>query len=623
MKTKLLLFAFLCGCITIHAQTANEVLGQSVISFDQGGMQVTYTTGGSLTTGDFDTLIGDGAGASLNSGSRNVMVGSMAGASATNDGENVFVGHEAGKFTTTFDNTFVGSEAGEQNNTGTDNTFIGEESGTNNDSGSNNTFVGEDSGFNNSTGASNTFIGSTAGRSNTTGNGNTFVGGETGEQTNVDAFFGNTNQYDLDLVTFRGSGFANNTGIANAFFGGGSGHSNLDGTANTFLGYNAGARNEAGDLNTFVGYGAGWNNDTSETTLIGGNRNTYLGAIAGSLNRSGNDNVGLGHNANFALTSGANRNVFIGNESRVRGSDNVILGYNSRTSTSIDRSNQIVIGANSQTFQSRAAIIGNNVSNNVPNTLLLGGNTVSNRFSVAIGTTIANTNASLTLADTDKGLLINRVTTAQRNAMIAAPASGSPLSGADTGLMVYDTTENSLYIWDGAAWGEVGGSSQGSGVAAVPELLNYQSVVKDGSGDPLANQSVSFRMNIVDVSGGNVTVYSEIHNVSTSGTGLVDFRIGDGNVVSGTFADIDWSNSISLRVELDPTGGGNYANMGTTPFVSVPYALRAKYAENLTSSENERFAKELDDKDARIEALENEVKELKAMMTKLLSVKKE
>ncbi len=617
MKTNLFLtIALFSFCFFANSQTGNEVLGQSVISFDQQGMQQTYTTGGSLTTGDFNTLIGDGAGSSLNSGSRNVMVGTMAGASATNDGENVFIGHEAGKFTTTFDNTFVGSEAGEQNNTGTDNTFIGEESGTNNDSGSNNTFVGEDSGFNNTTGTSNTFIGSTSGRSNTIGNGNTFVGGETGEQTNVDNFFGNTNQYDLDLTTSRGSGFANTSGIANSFLGGGSGHSNLDGNANTFLGYNAGARNEAGDLNTFVGYGAGWNNDTSQTTLVGGDRNTYLGAIAGSLNRSGNDNVGLGHDANFALTSGANRNVFIGNSTRVRGTDNLILGYNARTSTSADRNRQIVLGANSQTFQTNAAIVGNNVSNNVANTLLLGGNTTSNRYSVAVGTTTANTNASLTLGDTDKGLLINRVTTTQRNEMINSPASGSPLAEADSGLMVYDTTEKALFVWDGTEWGEIGGASQEAGSSSIPELLNYKAIIKDDDGDVLASAPLSIQFTIYEGAALTNNVYQESHTTNTDDKGLVIVNIG-GGTTGDDFSSINWGNDehyLNVQVNI----GFGLVDMGTAPFVSVPYALRAKYAENLDSEESTRSLESA----KRIEALEKEVKELKEMISKLIKPKR-
>lgn len=618
-KSLLILICFLCFYSLSKAQTANEFLGGSVISFNAGGAQQTYTTGASVTTGDFNTFIGDGAGGSLVNGSRNVMVGTLAGANSMDDSENVFIGSEAGRFTTTFDNVFVGSEAGENNDTGTDNTFIGEESGTNNISGSNNTFVGEDTGFANTSGAANTFIGSGAGRGNTTGTGNTFVGGDTGLQTTVDAFFGNPNRYDLDTFTVRGSGYGNTTGQANSFFGGGSGHSNLEGTANTFLGYNAGARNQQGNLNTFVGYGSGWNNDTSSTTIIGGDRNTYLGAVAGSLNRSGNDNIGLGHDANFSLTSGASRNVFIGNSARVRGTDNIVLGHNARTSTSIDRDQQLVIGVNSQTFQDHSAVIGNNVTNNVANSLLLGGSTTTNRYSVGIGTSSVNPDASLTLGDTNKGLLINRVTTSQRNAMTTSPASGNALNSGDIGLMVYDVSELALYIWEGSEWGKVGTEEPtGPVTSSVPELLNYQSILKDSSGDPLANQFVSFRMNIVDVTASNTTVYTEIHNISTSAIGGINLTIGGGIVVSGTFTSIDWSHTNNLSIELD-TGSG-YTVIGSSPFVSVPYAIRAKYAENVVNGASSKAPEK--SKDERIDALEKEVKELKSLVDKLLSIKK-
>ncbi|WP_299885838.1 hypothetical protein [uncultured Lacinutrix sp.] len=620
-KLTFLLLLSLLGVYSLsQAQTANEILGGSVISFDSGGAQQTYTTGASITTGDFNTLIGDGAGGTLVNGSRNVMVGTLAGANSSDDSDNVFIGSEAGRFTTTFDNTFVGAEAGENNDTGTDNTFIGEESGTNNISGSNNTFVGEDTGFSNTSGGANTFIGSGAGRFNTTASGNTFVGGDTGIQVTIDAFFGNPNRYDLDTFTVRGSGYGNTTGQANSFFGGGSGHSNLEGTANTFLGYNAGSRNQQGNLNTFVGYGSGWNNDTSSTSVVGGDRNTYLGAVAGSLNRSGNDNIGLGHDANFSLTSGADRNVFIGNNSRVRGTDNIVLGYNARTSTSIDRDQQIVIGTNSQTFQDHAAVIGPNVTNNVANSLLLGGSTTANRYSVGIGTSSVNPDASLTLGDTNKGLLINRLTTTQRIAMATTPASGIALSSGDIGLMVYDTTELALYIWEGSEWGKVGKDDAGPATSAVPELLNYQSALRDNNGDPLINQSVSFRMNIQDVTAGNTTVYTEIHNVTTSSNGTVSFTIGGGIVITGVFSDIDWSHVNNLRVELDASGGGNYVVIGASPFVSVPYAIHAKYAENVGTASASKSGEGT--KDDRIEALEKEVKELKTMVNKLLNTKR-
>lgn len=54
----------------------------------------------------------------------------------------------------------------------------------------------------------------------------------------------------------------------------------------------------------------------------------------------------------------------------------------------------------------------------------------------------------------------------------------------------------------------------------------------------------------------------------------------------------------------------------SSPFVSVPYAIRAKYAENLKTGTSSKTGKE--SKDERIEALEEEVKELKDLVNQLI-----
>lgn len=63
---------------------------------------------------------------------------------------------------------------------------------------------------------------------------------------------------------------------------------------------------------------------------------------------------------------------------------------------------------------------------------------------VGIGTTNPNTSSALDITSTTAGLLIPRMTTAQKTA-IATPA---------TGLQVFDTTTNSLWFYNGTAWFE-------------------------------------------------------------------------------------------------------------------------------------------------------------------------
>ncbi|MBL7943810.1 MAG: hypothetical protein JNM00_13640, partial [Flavobacteriales bacterium] len=107
-----------------------------------------------------------------------------------------------------------------------------------------------------------------------------------------------------------------------------------------------------------------------------------------------------------------------------------------------------------------------------------------------------------------------------------------------------------------------------------PQGISYQAIVRDNGGNPLPNQLVTFRFNVHDQIPGGAIVYSETHNLFTNEFGLVNLVIGGGAVNSGVFQDIDWGGgSKFLQVELDPSGGNAFSDMGTTQMLSVPYAL--------------------------------------------------
>ena len=118
----------------------------------------------------------------------------------------------------------------------------------------------------------------------------------------------------------------------------------------------------------------------------------------------------------------------------------------------------------------------------------------------------------------------------------------------------------------------------------APQAINYQGVARDVNGIELTNRLISLRLSIIDGSPTGSTVYSETHSISTNEFGLFTLEIGNGTSVD-EFSSIDWSsNSKFLKVAMDPEGGSNFTEMGTSQLVSVPYALYAETAGNSTTS---------------------------------------
>jgi hypothetical protein len=103
--------------------------------------------------------------------------------------------------------------------------------------------------------------------------------------------------------------------------------------------------------------------------------------------------------------------------------------------------------------------------------------------------------------------------------------------------------------------------------AQSPQNINYQAVVRNNAGDVIKNQSVRFKLSVTEGANG-VTTYSETHQATTNSFGLVNLSIGTGTLLSGTFSSINWASGAKfLKVEVDATGGTNYALMGSQQLV--------------------------------------------------------
>ena len=170
---------------------------------------------------------------------------------------------------------------------------------------------------------------------------------------------------------------------------------------------------------------------------------------------------------------------------------------------------------------------------------------------VGIGTTTPDVSAALDIDATDKGLLIPRMTTAQRTA-IASPALG---------LLTYDTDTKSVWNYDGTAWAEGSGGAGKFLDGATSSIAYYEGTVGIGRNDPSAvhklwvegKKSSDAQNNVVNVeaifegAGTSISTYGLVSTAENQGTGTIGYAIGTrsiiGNGAGGSIAIGDASRS--------------------------------------------------------------------------------
>ena len=124
--------------------------------------------------------------------------------------------------------------------------------------------------------------------------------------------------------------------------------------------------------------------------------------------------------------------------------------------------------------------------------------------------------------------------------------------------------------------------------AQAPQKINFQSILRNSSGEIVANKAVNIRISLLAGSANGSSVFTETHAKTTDASGLISIQIGMGTLVSGVFNSINWGNQAHfIKLEADFNGGSNYVVLGTQELMSVPYALYAGKTDtsvlNLTS----------------------------------------
>jgi hypothetical protein len=116
----------------------------------------------------------------------------------------------------------------------------------------------------------------------------------------------------------------------------------------------------------------------------------------------------------------------------------------------------------------------------------------------------------------------------------------------------------------------------------VPLGINYQAIARDYVGNELRDQRINVRFSIIAGDPLSTPVYQEVfQNVLTSRFGVFSLVIGHG-VSTGSYkcknlSDITWQTAPhSLKVEVQFEGENDFMDMGTMPFLAVPYALYAQ-----------------------------------------------
>ncbi len=122
--------------------------------------------------------------------------------------------------------------------------------------------------------------------------------------------------------------------------------------------------------------------------------------------------------------------------------------------------------------------------------------------------------------------------------------------------------------------------------AQTPNTIKYQTVVRDANGNAMVSVNVDFQISILETTASGSSIYAETFSTTTNPFGLVNLEIGNGTLVSGDFATIDWANDIHfVKIEVNLFDGNGLQEMGTSQLLSVPYALNAKSAENVFSGD--------------------------------------
>ncbi|NOS91569.1 MAG: hypothetical protein HOP30_06580, partial [Cyclobacteriaceae bacterium] len=204
---------------------------------------------------------------------------------------------------------------------------------------------------------------------------------------------------------------------------------------------------------------------------------------------------------------------------------------------------------------------------------------ITQNGNVSIGATSAATTAALDIQSTSKGLLIPRLTTAQRDA-IPTP---------DLGLMIYNTSTSAFNYYNGGSWGPVGGGSGWglTGNAGTNPATNFIGTtdnvallfktnnLNSGLIDPLTSSAFfGYRAGESNTASGNAAFGTNALLTNTSGAGNTAFGTSalEGNTTAANNTAFGFRSLASNSTGDTNTGVGSLAlQVNTTGFQNTAF----------------------------------------------------
>ena len=177
---------------------------------------------------------------------------------------------------------------------------------------------------------------------------------------------------------------------------------------------------------------------------------------------------------------------------------------------------------------------------------------------VGIGTSNPNPNAILDIVTParNKGVLVPRLTTSERNSMSGA------LSSTDNGLLVYDSTLNGFYFWNGSSWNSVTVTQDLELVGNTLRITNNASAtdidLSSLIGTNTDEQTLSLAGTDLSITGGNTVDLSPLQDGVDDADNDPLNEVQDLQLVGNTLSITN--NASATNIDLAPFAGTNTDN---------------------------------------------------------------